>query len=313
MKEKGMWYWNRPAGACVRVTGDDAFEYLQSQMSQDLRPLKNGGVAYGLWLDKKGKVQADSFVLRAGEGYYLVAPGFSADDLIEWASKNVIADDVEFVADATATTCLTVFGDSAVGAVAALLADMGSSEIDRNGAAVDLARVAPVSGVAAVYPGLVEGSINLVLSAECHKSAAEALLGMGCREDDGSAYLQARVMSGVLELPTEVGANDLPQEVGLERFAVSYTKGCYFGQEVMARLRAMGRPRNGLARVRFEVGVGDDLPVDLEMDDAKIGEIRVVAGHTGLAVVSRRRVDDPYAVVHTADTKRKVAMDGWFQ
>ena len=60
-------HWWRPA-AWLRITGGDAETFLQGQFSNDLRGLRAGsGAVYGLWLDVKGRVMADSFVLRGSE------------------------------------------------------------------------------------------------------------------------------------------------------------------------------------------------------------------------------------------------------
>jgi folate-binding protein YgfZ len=64
--------------------------------------------------------------------------------------------------------------------------------------------------------------------------------------------VRGRIAAGVAAIPGEFGAQDLPQEAGLEEVAISFTKGCYLGQEVMARLHAMGRVRRRLVRVAGE-------------------------------------------------------------
>src|SRR3954464_3910292 len=90
-------------GAVIRVTGDDAFTFLQGQFTNELRqPV--GSVTYGLWLDQKGKVLADSHVLRVSENEFLLVSVFSAARLIQQRLESyIVADDV-ILADETATT-----------------------------------------------------------------------------------------------------------------------------------------------------------------------------------------------------------------
>ncbi len=58
-----------------------------------------------------------------------------------------------------------------------------------------------------------------------------------------------RIQADIAAVPRDIGPDDLPNEGGLEKIAISYTKGCYLGQEVMARLKSMGQVRRQLLRV----------------------------------------------------------------
>jgi hypothetical protein len=100
-----------------------------------------------------------------------------------------------------------------------------------------------------------------------------------------------RIAAGIPSIPDDIGPGDLPNEGGLEAVAVSYSKGCYLGQEVMARLRTRGRVRRRLARAAGR-GPAPALPAALWRDGKRDGELRSVAptadgsGYVGLALVS---------------------------
>jgi hypothetical protein len=92
----------------------------------------------------------------------------------------------------------------------------------------------------------------------------------------------ARIAAGVPSVPADCGASEFPQECGLEVW-VSYTKGCYLGQEVMARIQSMGSLRRILRRVEGPVSVG----LELKTPEGKVaGLVRSAAGDVGLALVS---------------------------
>ena len=91
-----------------------------------------------------------------------------------------------------------------------------------------------------------------------------------------------RVRAGVPAVPADCGANEFPQECGLEAW-VSYTKGCYLGQEVMARIQSMGSLRRTLRRVSGSVTVGQELKTP---EGKTAGVVRSAAGDVGLALVS---------------------------
>ena len=104
-------------------------------------------------------------------------------------------------------------------------------------------------------------------------------------------------------MPTDLGGGDLPNEGGLEAAAISYTKGCYLGQEVMARLKLKGRIRRRIRRVSGP-GPVPALPAALWQGETKVGELRTAAadeaeaGWVGLArlTIASLRVELPLAV-----------------
>jgi len=102
----------------------------------------------------------------------------------------------------------------------------------------------------------------------------------------------ARIDRGRSLVPDEIGAADMPGEGGLERDAISFTKGCYLGQEVVARMHNVGKAQRGLFVVRGE-GVIPELPLALTNSDSKqVGELRTayLDGETwqGVAILKTR-------------------------
>src|SRR5262245_55014498 len=91
---EGLFAW-RPA-CWARVAGSDAATFLQGQFTNDLRALSNTGAMYGLWLTLKGKVQADSFVLRGtnADEFWIGSYFSPAAVICARLEGHVIADDV---------------------------------------------------------------------------------------------------------------------------------------------------------------------------------------------------------------------------
>ena len=229
--------------AVVRVTGEDAAAFLQGQCAADLR-----GVALtdALWLNRKGRVLAHTVVAKdADDSFLLLCPHLTAAETIAVVTANVIADDV------VATDETPAWGRWVAWGAAPARADAKLFPTRRFGVtAWDV--LAPVG---AAMPG-------------------EA----GSREE-----LEAlRIRAGVPAVPADCGANEFPQECGLEAW-VSYTKGCYLGQEVMARIQSMGSLRRILRRVSGPVVVGQELKT---AEGRTAGVVRSAAGDVGLALVS---------------------------
>ena len=233
-----------PVGtAVVRITGEDAAAFLQGQCTADLRGV---ALADALWLNRKGRVLAHTVVSKEADGsFLLLCPHLGAEALITVVTANVIADDV-VATDETAQWQRYI----AWGAEPAL-ADAKLFPTRRFGvAAWDV--LTPVGSAAPGEPG----------------SLAE--------------LESARIAAGVPSVPADCGANEFPQECGLDAW-VSYTKGCYLGQEVMARIQSMGSLRRILRRVEGPVSVG----LELKTPEGKVaGLVRSAAGESGLALVS---------------------------
>ncbi len=259
-------YRYRPA-AWLRVTGADAAGFLQGQFTNDLSQVKEGSAVYGLWLDQKGKVLADSFIGRKGADEFWLASVASSGAAIRGRLESfIIADDV-------------VVEDGPEGSAVALLGE---------GAGEWLASV-PRPGV--YYRGRRSAGENwewiFPLSAAAEVSTALT----GARELDFAAVERRRILDGIPAVPVDIGSGDLPNEGGLEAAAISYTKGCYLGQEVMARLKSKGRIRRRLRRVAGP-GPAPALPAPLWQGGAKAGELRSAVsdeaggGFVGLALLS---------------------------
>ena len=113
----------------------------------------------------------------------------------------------------------------------------------------------------------------------------------GMRELSCDDIARRRIAAGIPAIPVDVGPSDLPNEAGLDLDAISYTKGCYLGQEVMARLKSMGQVRRRLRRV---CGSGQSVPVapaPLFVGERQVGDLRSAVGDEaggwiGLAMVS---------------------------
>lgn len=281
------------------MSGSDALSFLQGQFTNELRGLAPGAAVYGLWLTVKGKVLADSFVVRAGlKGQTSAAVGEAGADVYWVGSYHspaavirerleafVIADDV-VIEDATPDwEGVTVWGGET---------ERRAAEQGRVGFVFPSRRSAPsVSGANANAspPASASAAWDWVFpAAQRDAAAASALAALPVLTATDAE--QRRIATGTPAVPADIGAADLPNEAGLEATAISFTKGCYLGQEVMARLKSMGQVRRRLLRVRGTSAAPAALPAALFAGDKKLGELRSVApdpagsGFIGLAMLS---------------------------
>lgn len=232
------------SAAIVRVTGEDAAAFLQGQCTADLR---TAGVADALWLNRKGRVLAHTIIAKeAGGSFLLLGPQVGAPELISIITANVIADDVTATDESAQWQYALVWGDSTLA-----VASGHAFATERYGEpAWDV--LAPLS---AVMPG---------------------------RPAALSELEQARLRAGIPAVPADCGAGEFPQECGLAAW-VSSTKGCYLGQEVMARIQSLGSLRRILRRVEGMVSPGLALRT---AEGKSAGVVRSALAGFGLALVS---------------------------
>ncbi|MEX2382026.1 MAG: hypothetical protein WD490_06560 [Opitutales bacterium] len=270
--------------AWIEISGEDCSSFLQGQFSNDLVRSDQRPVTYGLWLDAKGKVLADSFVFQQGpDGPYAVFSYFSpASVILERLEKYIIADDVELGEQGGEMHGYSLWGERLESFLAEMgISDPGEREYGRTSEGGWIFRGRRSRGM----------SIDLLLPAEAGERFMEKARAAGAKPVDEDALRMERILSGIPAVPQDIGPRELPQEGGLDVEAVSFNKGCYLGQEVMARLRSMGQVRKALVPVAIE-GAPPPLPASLFQGEKEVGEVRSAAvgegGWMGLALIRKQ-------------------------
>lgn len=246
--------------ACFRLVGSDRVRYLNGQVTNDVRQVNEQRSVYACVTDIKGHVVGDVFVHAAAEALWLDAEPGLRDVLAPRLERYIIADDAELSDVTDDWQVWHVFGPAA-GAVARAAGRLVGA--DRLG-----------------VPG-----VDVWLSAS---ESAPVLAGLPLTLKDFEAL---RIQCGIPRWPQELNASTFPPEAGLDARAMSYTKGCYIGQEILSRIRTTGKmPRTLLL---WE----SDLPVqagDEVFSEARVvGEVTSVtsppsgAGSCGLAFVKQ--------------------------
>lgn len=262
----------------IGVTGPDAAEYLQGQLTNDVEALEPGEGQYAALLDRKGHMQADMRVLRP-------------------AAEEVLLD-TEPEALAPALRHLTMYSVGREVAVAdlsgerAVLSLIGPRSAEVAGAAPlpeNACEAVTVAGAECLAAGARDG-VDLICNAAEAGRVREALLGAGAVEVSPEAAEILRIEAGVPRFGAEMGTETMPAEAGIVEAAVSFTKGCYIGQETVARLHYKGRPNRNLRGLRLSAPAAPGTPLRLgEKEVGRLGSAAVspALGPIGLAVLRR--------------------------
>ncbi len=218
----------------VEVAGADRASFLDDVTTQALRDIEIGRVRSTLYLDVHGAPLAVFDVIALHDRLALLVPDEQvASVVVETLGMRTFLADARF--EATGDTVVSLRGDDAHAAAraAGLEVAPGRAWVDD-----EVLRVGRSNG------------IDLIGPAEAVEAVVEALTAAGARRGDPADLDAVRVRAGEPAWGVELVAPHLPEELGLLPTHVHLAKGCYPGQEAVARMWMLGRPRRRLARVR---------------------------------------------------------------
>lgn len=267
----------------LRVTGPDAPAFLQGQLSQDVEGLLYGTSTWSFVLQPQGKVEGFCRVTRlsSDDAFLLDTDGGWGQSLCQRLERFKLRTKVEI--EPLTWRCLALRGPGAAGSAPGL-GDVGA--LDAGGSVA----------LAADWPGLP--GVDLV--------GPDPVPPEGVRVCSLDAYENVRIEAGVPRLGAELTERTIPQEAGLTERAVSFTKGCFTGQELVARIDSRGHVNRHLRGVVVGAAVrppeGATVVATVDGNEKDVGELTSVGesldrrAPVALAYV-RREVELPADVV----------------
>jgi folate-binding protein YgfZ len=291
---------DRSERGLVRVTGRDARSFTDSLVSQDLTVLHDGEGAHSLLLQPQGKLTADFRVVQIGaEELWLDTDEGFGPVLAEGLNRFKIRVQVD-VSDASAESGqLTVHGPEAAAVVAGALG-VAAPDVQHAHVAWRGARV-----VRADWPGSI--GVDVIGPRADVEAALRTLVEAGVARADPSALEIVRIEAGVTRQGFDIDDSTIPQEALLERDAVSFTKGCFLGQELVCRIDTRGHVNRQLRGLTVEGEVAREAEV---VAGAKVvGRVTSVARSPRRGVVALamlRREVEPGALVTVAGVDARV-------
>lgn len=250
--------------ARLRVSGPDRGEWLQGLLTNDIAALTPGQGCYAAYLTPQGRMIGDMRVFHRGDHAVLDVPAAARETLLSRLDQFIIMEDV-VLEDVTAeTACVTVAGPRAAAHLAPRLGVDGSTlEGLREYAHVPLAWDGAEGFVAATLELGVPGFDVYLPPAQVHTLVA-ALQEDGLPMLSEAVLTTARVEAGRPRFGVDMGEDTIPLEANIEARAISMTKGCYVGQEVVIRVLHRGQGRVA----RRLCWIVSDAPADRATDPA---------------------------------------------
>ncbi len=292
-----------PDRAVWMVRGSDARRWLNGVVTTDLAAIDASGErngSYGLVLTRQGRIVADVLVVaRATDRFLLEFASPVAEATREHLMRTIVADDVALEDESMRYCTLQLEGPQSTEILAAAADSVLRESLD--GCPRDSARDVSAAGeqVMAIAHGWSgERAWRLLVPreprAEILRRLREAGRSRGLVEADGDALEILRVEAGTPRTGTELTREVLPAEVRLEERAVSFTKGCYTGQEVVARMHSRGGATHLMVGLAIE---GDPLPARntaLECEGHVVGELTSVVRSASEGVIALGFVRRPH-------------------
>jgi folate-binding protein YgfZ len=241
----------------IAVSGPDRAAFLQGLLTNDIPSLTSGRGCYAAWLTPQGRMLTDLHVLESGDMILLDVPAGEAEQAAERLEQFHFTEDVQIASLAEALRAVWLHGPGAPQILEALAGREGSSyaawtdyrnaRVEIAGAPVVIARIDQL-GVPgyAIYADVQQGA-----------AVTAALAAAGVRPATPATLEAARIEAGYPIFGIDMTTDTIPLEAGIEDRAISLTKGCYVGQEVIIRVlhRGHGRVARKLVLLRIDGAV----------------------------------------------------------
>ena len=236
---------------CLKAIGEDALDLLNRLSTNKVDHLQPGHWAPTVLTSDRGRIVDLLSVVHAGECVYLITSPGQQQPVIEWLDKYTIMEDLEVEDVSASIAVVALAGD---GADAAL--GLEPPDAERLPGLQYPAPVVSVSGREVIAVSRPMGSLPcclLLAPADVSGEVVAALAKAGAVEADAEGWEALRVAGGAPAFGNEMGEPYNPLEAGLIG-AIDFTKGCYIGQEVIARLDSYQRVQKYLSVLRFSEG-----------------------------------------------------------
>ncbi len=302
---------DRSAAATLEMTGDDRQRFLGGLVTCDTKSLSAGESCYGFFTTVKGRIMADLVVHALEDRLWLELPPGMAEPLQTHMGRYIIVDRVEISPlDRVLVSLIGPGGEAfltSLGLEAQELAPQSHRAASLAGHDLRVMRERDLGSTpqwSLWLPGDAAAQIYDLLIEHGRESGAAQPVGF-------AAYDRLRIEAGWPLFGVDFDNANFPQETAIDD-AVSYTKGCYLGQEVVARIHYRGGVNKSLRAVRLQSAEPTAIGKPIVADGRAAGTLTSLAatsdGAVGLAIIHQRVDNDSAVEVEGHGTARLVAL-----
>lgn len=258
------------------VSGPDRTTFLQSLLTNDIQALEPGTGCYAAWLSPQGRMLTDMHVLAFKEAILLDVPADLAGATLQRLDQCLFSEDVRLESMAGSLTGVWLHGPKAAAALKTVFEsadglgewnDYWHRTFEFAGEPVWVARIDQLG-----VPGYC-----VYLAPGREVALYEALKRAGAVSVSREALEAARIEAGYPLFGIDMTSDTIPLEAGIEQRAISFTKGCYVGQEVVIRILHRGHGRVARRLVKLRTACRVDRGARLHAGDREIGFVTSTA------------------------------------
>lgn len=290
----GALFFDRSDRTRMRISGPKAAELVTGMVTNDVSALVPGEGQYAAALTPKGKIVADLRIFALEDGLLIDASSAAAPGWKEMVRKYINPRIAPYHDLSAELSDIGIFGRSARLVVSRVI-DVDDKELSALPPYGHISRpFADGTVIIARVPEIDLDGFEIFVPREAAASLKATLLAAGILAGSQETWGIARIESGRPEWGTDMDESTLPQEANFDELgAISYTKGCYIGQETVARVHFRGHVNRFLRRMRFVTRPAPPKGAELVDETGKvIGEIRSSAlsprfGGVALGMVRR--------------------------
>jgi tRNA-modifying protein YgfZ len=275
----------------LALTGTGAVEFLNGQVTNELADVHQGEGRYAAFLTHKGKMLGDVRILAVNGELLLDTERAALQELFEMIRRFKVGYAVELHKRTLERGLLSLIGPESARTIGAETLP----DTEHANAPLEL------DGIAALAIR-TDAGIDLLCEAGDTERLAAALRARGAQPVSEQAAECVRIERGRPRFGIDIDQTTIPQEAGLNERAVSFTKGCYVGQETVARLHWKGKPNRHLRGLRLSApaSTGDQLYLG-ERVVGQVGSFALSPHHGPIALALVRREAEPGATVLVGD------------
>jgi folate-binding protein YgfZ len=280
----------------LALSGEAAAECLNGQVTQDVTKIEPGCGAYATFLTTKGQMLGDVRIVRTADTFELDTERVSLQALFDLLRVGVLGHDAELHKRTLQRGLISLIGPRAK--VVAQVEDLGTCEYKNAPFTVD--------GVPA-HVIVTDVGVDILCDAADTERITASLLARGAARISETEAEVVRIERGRPRYGVELSDRTMPQEAGLLERGVSFSKGCYVGQETVARLFYRGSPNRVLRGLRFaQTPTGDGTVV---AGEKAVGQVARVAASPRVGMVALallRREIEPGSTVRCGGAEATV-------
>lgn len=259
---------DQPHRGTLVFTGADRLAFLNRMVTQELKDAKPFQARRAFWLNRKGRIDADLRLIVLEDRIIADVDLFAAARAKSTLDPYLIMDDVAIENASQTLHRLALHGPAAPAVLASFATHVaGATLAEIQPGQVSIVEVAGHSVTVDRWDSTGEIGLELTLSAEAVVPVFQTLLEAAHQHEDGHtspnprpklrpigwhAYNVARIEAGTPLYMLDFGPDALPAESGVLNDRVSFKKGCYLGQEIVARMHSLGQPKQTLVGLKFE-------------------------------------------------------------